>query len=761
MRKKIVPTICTIGLVLSSIPTEIYALDDIIENNKRENEHDDKINLNEDIIDKVENIDIPENNDEENNLSYVDISDINLIFAINESLNKNELTSKITKEEMASLESIDLSDKNIESLEGIEFAKNLKKIDLSNNYIEDIKQLSSLTALEELNLSNNKIENIEPIKSLVNLKRLDLSNTIRDVSIDGEKLNSDEEIENKGNKIKDVSSLAFLSNLVMLNLSNNKIENIDEIINLRSLKSLNLSGNSITNISSIKNISGIINLNLSNQIIVKDKLNVIGKNLEITYDIKDELNYLINPSFISKNGILENTDIKWENLDEYVSSLEVKFTKDIKINEDLEVYYSGKIIQPIEVDEIVDIEDSILLNTINNSLGKTDLNSNVLKSEIEKIEVLEIKNSELKSLKGLAYAINLRELSIKNTKIENFDELSSLSNLTILNLTNNKVKNIDFLNNMLDLKYLNLEGNNISNANNIKYNLSLLEELNMSNNNLYSIDLKGLNNLCELNLSDNYITRVDGIEDLKKLEVLNLNNNNIGDISTLSTLENLSKVDVENQVVYLPLLSFNQRALNIQNPIVSIDDTIVNPNYISEYGVFEGENIKWDRLNDDINSLSFEFSDTIEKESSEIGGFSGKVIQPLDIELFSTEEYLGLSLSTNQIKFENFTGIEDMEKLGAIEMNVDSDKAYDISVSMPVEIKSIDGTKTVGLGALSIRESTSPTYSQFNNINEKILLIENVASGINTHSFDFRLNKDSFSEKDSYRAVVKFEINQK
>lgn len=756
MKKQIMPTICAIGLMLSNYPSKIYALDNSIETNELEKKNKEYNN-----IYNVENIDLSEYEETKQESTYINISDENLQIAINEALYKDNLNEQVTLKEMYSLEYLNLNNKNIENLSGIEFAKNLKKIDLSYNKIEEIRPLSSLILLEELNLSDNEITDISNIKYLKNLKRLDLSNVVRNLNIEDEIVELDDLNEDTHNSIKNISPISDLPNLVELNLSNNEISDISPLLNLNNLQKLNLSGNSISNISDINKIKSLINLNLSNQVIINDRIKILENYLNLDYSVTDEKNNTISPSFISKAGVLDGKTIKWINLDEYVSDLEIKFGKEIKLNESLETYFSGKIIQSVDMDSIIEIEDVVLLNSINTSLGKNDLNLNILKSEMESLESLEITNSNLESLKGLENAINLKELVISNTNISNFENISNLSNLIKLDLNNNKIKNIDFLNKMSNLEYLNLESNSITNTNSIKYNLSLLKELNLSNNNLYSVDLRGLNNVYDLDLSKNHINQIDGIEELNNLQILNLNNNNISDISMLSTLENLSRLSVENQVVYLPMLKSGQIKFSVKNPVLNIDKSLIKPVFVSEGGFLDEGFVCWDKINKEINFVEFNFSDNIEKNNVIIGNFSGNVVQPLNIELFSEDEYLGLSLSTNQIKFENFTGIEDMEQLNAVEINVDSNKSYDIYALIPNEITNSIGDKILSPTALSMRESTSPDYIRFENINEKLLLMESVASGVNTHKFDFKLNKDSFSDKDSYRAVIRFEINQK
>lgn len=754
--KKIMPSVCTVGLVLNNIPSAVLA--ESVESSVSESDIiDDKIELNDSILDnsceenRKDSFDIIE--EEDTKVEYIDIEDVNLIKAINRALNKENLNSNITKKDMELIIELDVSGENIESLSGIEYAINLVDLNVSNNNISDISFLSKLTKLEKLNASDNNISDISYISNLVNLVNLDLSNTVR--------LSGINSLEDKSNKIEDISCISNLKKITKLNLSNNIVNDIKPLTGLNNLVSLDLSGNSILDISNIKNIPSLEILRISNQLIELDSIKLIENTLNVSYNVKDELGNLLIPSIISNEGIYEEGLIKWTDLNESISDLNVIFDKEVVVNDNLTTYFSGKIVQSISIDKCIEIEDKVLLNELNLLLNKKEDNTDILRSELESLEVLKIDNSKLKSLKGLEYAINLKELTIRNSSLINFDTISNFKYLTKLDLMDNNIESIDFLNNLEDLEYLNLQGNDIKSINSINGRLTLLKELNISYNSLYSIELNSLNNLAKLDASNNHISTVVGMEDITSLEELNLNNNNIGDISLLVNLENLTKLSVENQVVYLPVLKYSQRTFNIENTVMNIDDSLVEPTLIYGNGYLNGELITWKNIDENTESLEFEFSDFIQTESRFLGVFSGKVIQPLEVELFSDEGYLNISLSTNQIKFENFTGLEDVEIIKAIEMNVDSDKAYNISASIPNMIRNVDGDKELNPEVLSIKESNAPDYISFTNLNDSVLLVENVASGVNTHTFDFKLNKDKFLEKDSYRAVIKFEINQK
>ena len=74
------------------------------------------------------------------------------------------------------LDEIELSESEIDDLDGVEYCIHTVSMDLSFNLIYDLSPLASLVYLQELNLSNNQIEYIDDISNLQQLKSIDLSN---------------------------------------------------------------------------------------------------------------------------------------------------------------------------------------------------------------------------------------------------------------------------------------------------------------------------------------------------------------------------------------------------------------------------------------------------------------------------------------------------------------------------------------------------------------------------------------------------------
>lgn len=156
----------------------------------------------------------------------VQFVDPNLERAVRQAIAKP--TGDIRSSDLAKLTELDLRQRQIADLEGIEYCSNLVALDLSNNRIQDadrrtaaLTPLSRLTRLETLDLSKNASEDITALSGLTSLTTLDLSD----------------------NKIKDISALSRLTNLRILNLSSNDVQDIAVLSGLTNLTSLDLSWN--------------------------------------------------------------------------------------------------------------------------------------------------------------------------------------------------------------------------------------------------------------------------------------------------------------------------------------------------------------------------------------------------------------------------------------------------------------------------------------------------------------------------------------
>ncbi|NXV12281.1 CNTRL protein, partial [Cepphus grylle] len=164
------------------------------------------------------------------------------------------------QENLACISSLNLSspkdgDKKFKYIENLEKCSKLETLNLSNNQIEKIEKLDKLMKLRELNLSCNKISKIEGIEHMQNLQKLNLAaNEIEHIPVwVGKKLRSLHILNLKQNKVSslhDIAKLKPLQDLTSLFLADNPVVSLPHyrlytIFHLRALE--NLDGQPVTN----------------------------------------------------------------------------------------------------------------------------------------------------------------------------------------------------------------------------------------------------------------------------------------------------------------------------------------------------------------------------------------------------------------------------------------------------------------------------------------------------------------------------------
>lgn len=185
------------------------------------------------------------------------------------------------------LTTLDVSNKDIEYLEGLGNFTGLTNLNISENKITNINELQYCTKIQVLNIANSKIgDNNTALEKLVVLTNLDVSNTgmtkldtinklieywiskkrftLKDLNIASNGLNDISQIEKittleklnvSNNKIDDISEIGTLINLNTLNLGNNMIKNIEYLSTMSKLKTLDINNNLIEDISPVSNIA--------------------------------------------------------------------------------------------------------------------------------------------------------------------------------------------------------------------------------------------------------------------------------------------------------------------------------------------------------------------------------------------------------------------------------------------------------------------------------------------------------------------------
>lgn len=204
---------------------------------------------------------------------------------------------------------LDINNKGITSLGGLEYATNLVRlyaqgneissisaltgltrlvqVDLWRNHVGDISPLAGLTDMTDLSLGDNPFADLSPLAGLTKLTGLYLENNqLRGISALAGLVNL-ESLRANSCGLADISALAGMTELTVLLLDGNRIESVSPLSGLSKLETLCLARNSISDVSPL---TGLINLQylvislnpLNEQAYCRD-LHVIRANNESAY----------------------------------------------------------------------------------------------------------------------------------------------------------------------------------------------------------------------------------------------------------------------------------------------------------------------------------------------------------------------------------------------------------------------------------------------------------------------------------------------
>ncbi|MCY4568329.1 MAG: dockerin type I domain-containing protein [Candidatus Poribacteria bacterium] len=169
----------------------------------------------------------------------VSIPDPNLKRAIRSELG---LTAgdTLTDQAMGKLESLNVDDRKITNIAGLEYATQLQELFIGGNQIKNYARLAELPNLTTLYLWTNNISDLSVLPLLPKLKFLDLNwNHIRDVNRLAGFTNLTT-LMLRGNQIRDVSPLTELVNLEVLHLQGNPIQDASVLASLTKLRDIDI-----------------------------------------------------------------------------------------------------------------------------------------------------------------------------------------------------------------------------------------------------------------------------------------------------------------------------------------------------------------------------------------------------------------------------------------------------------------------------------------------------------------------------------------
>ena len=182
----------------------------------------------------------------------VEIPDPNLRTAIREALNIPD-GIPLSEAYMRQLTRLDVGNRQITALTGLEHALNLTELNLAGNNINDlvpiVKPLAQLMHLTALHLGGNQIEEVGPLADLIQLTFLRLNDNLRIEDISPlTNLIQLRVVHLDRNAIVDISPLSRLTNLEIIDLRRNRVVNVRPLSNLTQLTTLYLYSNRIVDV---------------------------------------------------------------------------------------------------------------------------------------------------------------------------------------------------------------------------------------------------------------------------------------------------------------------------------------------------------------------------------------------------------------------------------------------------------------------------------------------------------------------------------
>ncbi|MGC6430200.1 MAG: T9SS type A sorting domain-containing protein [Jejuia sp.] len=338
-------------------------------------------------------------------------------------IDNGPLDNQVLTSSIEYLNALNVSGKNIESLEGIQSFLSLTELDCSNNFLDEL-DLSGMLNLEALYCSSNyfltnnsaNINGVLNIDGVNNLSVLFCSgNLLADLNV-SDKMNL-QNLDCSDNKITnlDISSNALLQDL---NCSSNAIANLD-ISDLSVLETVNCSNNTIINLITSAAVNATLKiLNCSN-----NNLDVLQIN---AYSALEDLS--CNSNTISNLNITNN---------QLLSNLNCSDNSLVNL-------------------DLTQNPNLINLYTSQNDLTQLNLSNNVV-LEYADCNYNAILNLELGAITNLEY------LYANNNEIDQLDASNNL-NLIVLDVSFNDITNLILPNDLSQLKALNVSNNLLENA---------------------------------------------------------------------------------------------------------------------------------------------------------------------------------------------------------------------------------------------------------------------------------------------------------
>ncbi|MDO4622902.1 MAG: leucine-rich repeat domain-containing protein [Eubacteriales bacterium] len=375
---------------------------------------------------------------------------------------KMDLSGKISDDLAAcsNLEYLRADDTGLDSLNFAEKLENLEELYAANGAVTDLTPLKEHVNLQDLDLRNNQVQQLDPLAGCNGIYHLNLNDnqiTSIDALADKEKLSW---LYLNNNQIEDLSPLRNNVQMTTVEVNNNALTSLSGLEgSAERLTSLSAQNNRITDISALQECTEMHLLWLAdNQI---DDIAACGKMIELNSFKAD------NNQISDANALINCTELK-----------------DLRI--------SGNQISDISF----------------------------LSNHFAKLELLDISDNQVDSLKALTKCSALHVLLAGNNKLESLEGLEGKTELYGLMVSGNQIRSVEPI---ADSASVLLYGDF---ANNQITDVSLLAKLSGQQEYIF--------------LENNRITDISMLPDTREYRHLSIYGNPIADVSAVGAVKNIN-----------------------------------------------------------------------------------------------------------------------------------------------------------------------------------------------------------------------------
>lgn len=343
----------------------------------------------------------------------------NLKMQVNAAMDKDDISSDITKSELYNLKSLDLTGANIEDFAFLNMCHSLEELNLGNQQNslknQDLTYLKNAKSLKKLILSgNSKLSSVAGIAHLTNLEILRISETsITDISplktlTNLRELSAFELGEDIENPEFDFSSLKHFVNMEKLDINEVPVKDLSFVKNMPKLKSLDVNEGDISSLSGIENAKNLTTLRASHNDI-SDALPLANmKNLEV---LELDNNALSDISALKDLMGLKRLDLTKNKLTSVDAISNLVNLNELKLNHN----------------KITDLKAvGSLQNLTKLSFDFNEVKDLNFASNLEKLQSISGKNNGIQSISPLKNLSHLEELQFANNQISDISQINRI-----------------------------------------------------------------------------------------------------------------------------------------------------------------------------------------------------------------------------------------------------------------------------------------------------------------------------------------------